>query len=103
MDEGTAPSLQNSFFNQVRKDRVRVAVVLNSGQKISGHVKAFDKFTLLVDTRNGEQMVFKHAIATVSVQGPSEGRTKGAPEAREKGADPRHRFGNFIDFEKKPE
>ncbi len=103
MDEG----IQNSFFNQVRKDRTRVTVVLNSGQRISGQVKAFDKFTLLVDTRGGDQMIFKHAIATVSVHRPSEGRPEGhasaAPADGEKAADPRGRFGNFINFEKKTE
>lgn len=103
MDEG----IQNSFFNQVRKDRTRVTVVLTSGQRISGQVKAFDKFTLLVDTKGGDQMIFKHAISTVSVHRPSEGRSEGragtGSAGKEKQGDPRNRFGNFISFDKKSE
>ena len=103
MEEGTAPSLQNSFFNQARKDRTRVTIVMNAGQKITGLVKSFDKFTLLIDTRNGDQMVFKHAIATVSVNRPSEARTEGKQERQSKPAEPRNKFGNFIPLEKKTE
>ena len=101
MDDTNAPSLQNSFFNQARKDRTRVTVVLNSGQRILGLIKSFDKFTLLIDTRNGEQMVFKHAISTVSTSRPSEGQGKPERRSKTETAKPAKVFGNFIDFEGK--
>lgn len=91
-----ALNVQNGFFNQVRKNHARVAIVLTSGQRISGVVKAFDKYTLLLETRGGEQVVFKHAIATVTSMGPAEKRTDqpvGEEEARAS------KFGNFIDLE----
>ena len=89
-------NVQNGFFNQARKNHARVAVVLTSGQKISGVVKAFDKYTLLLDTRRGEQVVFKHAIATVAAGGLAENET-GQPSGDED--DHVSRFGNFIDLE----
>ncbi|MGH9812341.1 MAG: RNA chaperone Hfq, partial [Candidatus Acidiferrales bacterium] len=33
---------------------------------LSGRLKSFDKFSLLLESDGGEQLVFKHAIATVS-------------------------------------
>ena len=91
-----ALNVQNGFFNQVRKNRARVAIVLTSGQRISGVVKAFDKYTLLLDTKNGEQVVFKHAIATVGAMGPADKRP-GQPPGDEDAQPPG--FGNFIDLE----
>lgn len=61
-----AGNLQNDFFNGVRKDRSVVTVFLANGKKLVGRIKSFDKFTLLLETPQGELMVFKHAISTVS-------------------------------------
>jgi|SRR5262245_17960207 len=93
--------VQNGFFNQVRKEHRRITILLSNGQSISGQIKSFDRFTLLLDTRQGEQIVFKHAIASVSA------RPQGVPDRQEKereGAaskDPapgKRGFGNFIDL-----
>ncbi|HET6373937.1 MAG TPA: RNA chaperone Hfq [Candidatus Polarisedimenticolia bacterium] len=92
MDDAGGPNIQNGFFNQVRKDRTRITIVLTNGQRVSGLVKSFDKFTLLVETRQGDQMVFKHAISTISTFRPSEGPSKGETTAEARG------FGNFIDL-----
>ena len=61
-------NIQNTFFNQARKDRARVTVYLTSGIKLVGRIKSFDKFTVILESSNGDQMIFKHAISTVSVQ-----------------------------------
>jgi host factor-I protein len=65
MDEGTAPNIQNEYFNTARREKRRVAVFLNSGRRLTGRIRSFDKFTILLDTAQGEQMIFKHAIATL--------------------------------------
>ena len=59
-------NIQNDFFNQARKDKLRMTVFLNNGKKLTGRIKSFDKFTLILDGENGEQMIFKHAISTIS-------------------------------------
>lgn len=59
-------NIQNDFFNQARREKLRVTVFLNNGKKLTGRIKSFDKFTLILDGENGEQMIFKHAISTVS-------------------------------------
>lgn len=72
--EGESRSLQNDFFNEVRKSRTVVNVYLNNGKKLTGRITSFDKFTLMLDGHQGELIVFKHAVSTVSVARPgSEG------------------------------
>ena len=64
-------SLQDEFFNRARKDGGQVTIFLNNGKKLSGRIRSFDKFTILVDVNRVEQMIFKHAISTVMLSRPS--------------------------------
>jgi len=59
--------IQNEFFNRARKERALLTVSLTDGSRLVGRLRAFDKFTILLDTSEGDQMLFKHAIATVAV------------------------------------
>ena len=59
-------NLQNDFFNAARKDKSTVTVFLSNGKKLVGRIKSFDKFTVLLDSHYGQQIIFKHAISTVS-------------------------------------
>ena len=52
-------------MNQLRRDRLVVIIYLMSGAKLTGRVKSFDKFSLLLESEGQEQLIFKHAIATV--------------------------------------
>jgi host factor-I protein len=63
--EGESRDVQNDFFNAARKSKTPVTVYLSSGKKLSGRIKSFDKFTLLLDGHQGEMVVFKHAISTI--------------------------------------
>ena len=60
MDRDNSLNIQNDFFNQARKDKARVLVFLNSGKKLTGRIKSFDKFTVILESGQGEQMIFKH-------------------------------------------
>ena len=66
MDRDDALNIQNEFFNQARKEKARVLIFLNSGRKLTGRIKSFDKFTIILENGQGEQMIFKHAIATIA-------------------------------------
>ena len=66
MENDNALNVQNGFFNQARKDRAPVTILLTNGERVTGTVKAFDRFTLLLDADGVEQIVFKHAISTVA-------------------------------------
>ncbi len=60
-----AQNIQDSFLNNARKDKGLVTIYLLSGVKLSGRIKSFDKYSLVLETNNQEQLIFKHAISTV--------------------------------------
>ena len=66
--EKPAQNIQDSFLNNARKDKVVLTIYLMSGVKLSGRIKSFDKYSLVLETNNQEQLIFKHAISTVVTQ-----------------------------------
>jgi len=60
-----AQNIQDSFLNNARKEKGVVTIYLLSGVKLSGRIKSFDKYSLVMETSNQEQLIFKHAISTV--------------------------------------
>ncbi len=52
-------NIQDQYLNQARKERVRVAVVMMSGDKLEGFIKSFDNFS-------GDMLIYKHSIATIT-------------------------------------
>jgi host factor-I protein len=60
-----AQNIQDSFLNNARKEKGLVTIYLMSGVKLSGRIKSFDKYSLVLETNNQEQLIFKHAISTV--------------------------------------
>src|SRR5580658_3307806 len=60
-----AQNIQDSFLNNARKEKGLVTIYLLSGVKLSGRIKSFDKYSLVLETSNQEQLIFKHAISTV--------------------------------------
>jgi host factor-I protein len=63
-----AQNIQDSFLNNARKDKGIVTIYLLSGVKLSGRIRSFDKYSLVMETNNQEQLIFKHAISTVVTQ-----------------------------------
>lgn len=59
-------NLQDSFLNQVRKENVAVTVYLINGFQLKGNVKGFDNFTVILEMEGKQQLVYKHAISTIS-------------------------------------
>ena len=66
--EKPAQSIQDSFLNTARKEKIHVTIYLVSGVKLTGKIKSFDKYSLVLETNNQEQLIFKHAISTVVSQ-----------------------------------
>ena len=66
--EKQAQNIQDSFLNNARKDKIVLTIYLMSGVKLSGRIKSFDKYSLVLETNNQEQLIFKHAISTVVTQ-----------------------------------
>src|SRR5262245_55082533 len=60
-----AQNIQDSFLNTARKDKAQITIYLLSGVKLSGRIRSFDKYSVVLETNNQEQLIFKHAISTV--------------------------------------
>ena len=59
-------NLQDVFLNQVRKEHISVTLYLTNGFQLKGIVKGFDNFTVVLETDGKQQLVYKHAISTIS-------------------------------------
>ena len=82
--EKPAQNIQDSFLNNARKDKIALTIYLMSGVKLSGRIKSFDKYSLVLETNNQEQLIFKHAISTVVTQRSSHSYV-GGPQAAASG------------------
>ncbi len=73
MENKPAQNIQDSFLNTARKDKTIVTIYLLSGVKLTGRIRSFDKYSVVLDTNNQEQLIFKHAISTVVLPRPVHG------------------------------
>src|SRR5438876_9298078 len=85
METKPAQNIQDSFINTARKDKVLVTIYLLSGVKLSGRIRSFDKYSVVLESNNQEQLIFKHAISTLVMgkaphlaEARGEGRTAAA-------------------------
>ena len=66
LDTKSSPqNIQDAFLNTVRREKDPVTIYLMNGAKLSGRIKSFDKFSVLLETGSQEQLIFKHAISTI--------------------------------------
>ncbi len=59
-------NLQDAFLNQARKENIGVVIYLVNGFQLRGNVTGFDNFTVILDTNGKQQLVYKHAISTIT-------------------------------------
>ena len=60
------PNIQDVFLNHVRRERLAVIVHLLDGREFVGRIKNFDRFAVVLEVEGADQLVFKHAIATIA-------------------------------------
>ena len=63
-------NIQDNFLNAARKERVPVTIFLMGGVKLSGKIRSFDKYSVILESNHQEQLIFKHAISTVLLSRP---------------------------------
>jgi len=71
-------NVQDGFFYQLRKDNTLVEILLLSEKKRVGRIRRFDKYAVVLEVDGREEMIYKHAIASVV--------SLGAPAAAPPGA-----------------
>jgi host factor-I protein len=85
MESKPAQNIQDTFLNTVRKDKSPITIYLVSGVKLTGKIRSFDKYSVLLENNSQEQLIFKHAISTVvsgRVGSHLEPRTEGEAKPR---------------------
>ena len=74
----TIESLQEQFLKSVRQERTTVTVFLMNGFQLRGVVTGYDNYAVIVQSDGRQNMIYKHAISTISPAAP----------VRLRGADP---------------
>ena len=63
-------NLQDVFLNRARIERVPVTLFLMNGFQLRGVLRAFDSFTVVLDSDGRQQLIYKHAISTIVPERP---------------------------------
>ena len=72
-------NVQDSFFYALRHDEIPIEVRLVNGESRIGRLKRFDKFAVVLDVSGVEEMVYKHAIASIRAERPPAHPTSAPP------------------------
>ena len=59
-------NLQEIFLTQARRERRPVTMFLMNGFQMRGCITGFDAFTVVLMTDGRQNLIYKHAISTVS-------------------------------------
>lgn len=58
-------NIQDQYLNQARKERVKVSIIMMSGEKLEGYIKSFDSFCILAES-GGDILIYKHAVSSIT-------------------------------------
>ena len=65
-------NLQDAFLNQPRREKTNITVFLVNGFQLHGVIRAYDGFTVVLDSDGRQQLIYKHAISTIIPPRPVE-------------------------------
>ena len=73
--ENKAPApvqnIQDLYLNTLRRDKVGVTIFLIGGVRLIGKIRGFDKYSVVLEANNQDQLIFKHAISTITTAKPT--------------------------------
>ena len=61
-----SPNLQDVFLACARRTETPVTVFLMNGFQMRGVITGFDPFTVVLTAEGKQNMIYKHAISTIS-------------------------------------
>ena len=62
--------LQDAYLAEVKRQAVPVVIYLVNGFQLRGIVKGYDPFTIVLEYEHKAHLIYKHAVSTISPQGP---------------------------------
>ena len=63
-------TLQDAILTEVCRDKVPVTMFLMNGYQLRGTIAAFDQFVVVLMSENKQQVIYKHAISTITPERP---------------------------------
>jgi host factor-I protein len=62
----TQANIQDVFLNHARRERIVLGFHLLDGRRFEARIKNFDRFAVIVEIDGRDELIFKHAIATIA-------------------------------------
>jgi host factor-I protein len=62
------PDVQEPFFERIRAGKILIEVTLVDGATRLGRLARFDRFSFILDVGGREELIYKHAVATVRAE-----------------------------------
>ena len=59
-------NIQDIYLNTTRRDKIPVTIFLIGGVRLVGKIRGFDKYSVVLESNNQDQLIFKHAISTIT-------------------------------------
>ena len=72
MEKPAAQNIQDAFLNSARREKITVVIHLLQGSTLTGRIKSFDKFSVLMDVTGQDFLIFKHSISSISQERKSD-------------------------------
>jgi RNA chaperone Hfq len=60
-------NVQESFLNVALAGGKQITVHLLNGAKVSGSVRSFDKYSIVLENNTQAQLIFKHSVSALLV------------------------------------
>ncbi|ASZ69468.1 RNA chaperone Hfq [Bacillus cereus] len=58
---------QEENYEQLKREKKNITLVLKSGVRIPGQIVGLDRFTVLMIVNGKEQLIYKQAISTIAM------------------------------------
>ncbi len=68
MEKTAGQNIQDAFLNTARRDKTTITINLLPGSALTGRIRSFDKFSVLLDVNGQDFLIFKHAISTITIE-----------------------------------
>ena len=68
----TKANLQDLFLLRARREKMPVTMFLMNGFQMRGIITGFDAFVVVLDSDGRQQVIYKHAISTITPVRPAD-------------------------------
>lgn len=81
--ENSNRTVQDEYLMEVKENKTPVVVYMMNGFQMRGKIKDFDLFTIRLEKDGIDQLLYKHAVSTVSPDIRGESSQKGPSSQRQ--------------------